>query len=235
MENKTTEKIKGILFLIFFVGAIFGMIIFAETQPSLCFSCFGAILLFFAIATTMDIFSREEKFARDFIPPIILFYAGICLTGLPILFLYSPAFAQVNQTRISIQAVTLGFALVGAVITISETVHLMMQKKQCTMPITAKCIEQKHISDFQGVGGNTSRRTRSFAYIFEFYYNGQRYEVVDEIASNMDSVSPGMSYEIYINPYDPGSFYRKTPKQIIAIYVLGVMFLLVGIGTFLIY
>jgi len=234
MENKTMETIKSVLFLVFFGGAIFGMYIFSQTKPMLCFCCFGAILMFFAVLALVSMIKEGEKNPISYLAPVLVTYAGGALVVIPLLLLYVPSFVGADRLRVGVTAAVLGFFLCGVGIIVMRTASLLRNRK-CTVPVSAKCIDRVFRASNQGTSGHTKRRWQSYAYVFEFEYQGATYTVQDDIASNMDGCTQGFTYELWINPADPTHFYRKTPRQTIAFYVMGACFVLASVLVFCVY
>ncbi len=228
MEQKTKDNIKSILILLCFAAVVIGMYIFSQTEPSLVISCFGIVVFAIGGAMIYGIATEGLKDPRNLIFTILFSYAGLCMIVLPPVLLYVPAMQSLNKTNLAMSFVAFGFFLTGGVVLIAQTARFILLKKKCPVKVIAKCVEREQKKEFE----TNKKRYREFFYYFSFVYEGQEYKVKDDTASNTDGAVQGFTYDLWINPNNPEQFYRKTIKRDVAMYVMGGIFLVIGLIVF---
>ncbi len=239
-EPKKDNPLASAAVLIGFVAWIAGLFIFSKTEPKLCISLFGAFWLIIAIAGMVGAVNDGIKHNRNIVIAFVFAYMGVCLTFVPILQLYVPAFQGEFGSRLAMYLVFLFFVVTGLMFVGTEAYRIFYGYKVCSVEVAAECVKLKDenfwrdevsVAETQGYYGR--RKTVSGVYRFE--YNGRTFEVQDDTNSNKDKPTPGEWLKIRINPSNPHEFYRQTTVSQIAFLVIGVAFLVVGILCFVVF
>lgn len=239
-EPKKDNPLASAAVLIGFVAWIAGLFIFSQTEPKMCISLFGAFWLIIAIAGIVGIVKDGIKHNRNIVIAFVFAYIGVCLTIVPILQLYVPVFQGEFGARLAIYLVFLFFVVAGLMFVGTEAYRIFYGYKVCSVEVAAECIKLKDehfwrdevsVAETEGYYGR--RKTVSGVYRFE--YNGRTYEVQDDTNSNQDKPTPGEWHKLRINPNNPNEFYRQTTVSQIAFFIIGAVFLLVGIVCFIVY
>ena len=193
-KNSTANYILSIVFIIWFVASIGGMLYISKQDnkwPLL--TLFGQYFLVFGLVFLVNSIKNKKILGPEIIVTLvgaICVYAGIALPK-------ATPEERENFTRL-VPFMFLGlFAIVGLIIIFNA---IPKKKKpaitSCTTPVIASCID---IESSDGI--NTS--TPIYCPIYEFYYNGTTYRVKGGSYSNYCNVQIGDRTGLLINPVNP--------------------------------
>lgn len=230
-KNLGGVNISAVVVLAYFVFLMGGLFFFSKTQPTLCFSVFGTLLVLISILFVFN----SKGVIRRFVVGVLFGFAGICMIIFPLLLLYAPSFKDVDGQRLGITIVILFIIAIGFSALIFIISNLIHKKICCTMPVDADVTNRIFRRAGQGVAGGTQSYLSSYRYQYTFMYRGKKYQVEDEWASNMDKLHVGDKIKLYIKPDEPTVFYRKCPHRNIAGVTMGLVWLAIGILCLAVY
>lgn len=196
-KNSTSSCILSIVFIIWFVASIGGMLYISKQDnkwPLL--ALFGQYFLVFGLVFLVNSIKNKKILGPEIIVTLvgaICVYAGIVLPK-------ATPEERENFTRL-VPFMFLGlFAIVGLIIIFNA---IPKNKKpaitSCTTPVIASCIDIESYESSDGI--NTS--TPIYCPIYEFYYNGTTYRVKGDSYSNYCNVQIGDRTGLLINPVNP--------------------------------
>ncbi|MBQ8527102.1 MAG: hypothetical protein IJ429_01390 [Lachnospiraceae bacterium] len=202
MDNKGAsrgETLFSIVFLIWFLGSIAGLVIAAKIgQPGWALVIFGQYFVVFGII------ALHNEIKNGFRNPIFLIFlaVGLIVVTCALMWQLGDDAAKKNVIK-QIPNVAAGIFFLVGVLLFAGIISEKKQQKKCTCAVQGKCVEVKwHYSNSSG-GGKT------YCPVYEYYYNGQVYTGSQGIYTNLLSVGEGEYREIFLNPDKPDMFYEK--------------------------
>lgn len=207
MESKnasaksTWSIVLSILFLVWFVASIIGLIVTAKAQQMGWVAIvFGQYFVVFGFA---GLISELKKGLRH--PIIVVFPAvGLSVVTCGLLWQFGDETMQENVVA-QIPNVIAGLFLLVGILLLLQVIFAKLEQKKCTYAVQGKCVEVKwHYSR-----SRNGRSTKTYCPVYEYCYNGQTYTGSQEIYTNLIHVSEGKYREIFINPDKPTVFYEK--------------------------
>lgn len=224
-ENKPASGIKkagaailGIITLIIFLGGIMGAAIFGETEPKAAIMCVGAIFLWFGIIAI-----ASTKMSLDNAPLLLFPVIGGLMVAIPGLMLLSENSAdfhfEITESMI-IHLLLFSMMIVGAAIIILPIINHRKKLERCSLSVQARCIAL----DMRISHTSKGRRVKTYAPKWEYYVNGQIYEVQEHTYSNVSVPTVGSVYEILVDPYEPTYIYRVVNSHRIMTLAMGIAF-----------
>ena len=230
MDNKNNDrkgisllnKIMGTLVLAVFFGAIAAILYFKDKNETLCVFIFGVVFFVIGIYIIMFVGINKRSFYTLIFPIVgagIMIFSGGYMWGNE--YIKSHIMTLIPAALLSV------FILAGiAIITVTFSTNLS-QKTHCTESLTAVCINlnRTHNSD----SGS------SYAPVYKYYYGGEEYIVAQDFYTNIDVPKIDSEVELYINPENPGEFYRKSFLLNLFKYGMGIIFLACGTAALIAY
>lgn len=224
VDMSAVSIIAGFAIVGFFIAMVVGMVKFSKTNPPLCVSCLGLLILVFGIVAVLS-----TKITWDSWPVIIFPTVGALLTALPIIDMQVKK--NTGETfftdRNILAMISAAFFIAGILMLVMPFVKRHFLLKVCTLPIMATCIDLD-------LRLSSNRRSRSHVYAPKWKYtvNGKEYEHQENSYTNMNVPKIGSEYEILVNPYDPDQIYRNDPSSMKFMVIFGIIFMLAGIAIF---
>ncbi len=199
------EWAVSILFLIWFVGSIAGLLLTAKSgQVGWALAIFGQYFVVFGLIALYN------EIKTGFRNPIFLIFLAVGLIVVTCALMWQLGDDAAKEKVVEqIPNVAAGvFLLVGVLLLIGIVTEKLLQKK-CTCAVLGKCVEVKwHYS-------NSSSGGRTYCPVYEYYYNGQAYTGSQGIYTNMICVCEGEYREIFLNPDKPEVFYEKGTSRML--------------------
>lgn len=199
-KSKTKDAIISVVFLIWFVASIIGMVYVAKTgRTPLLLALFGQYFLVFGIVGLVSAISDggfKPKHA-----PILLFPlvgAGAIIGGF-IMQYGSEELKEKSLAAVPFIFIIL-FAVIGVGLIIAGLYTSLYLKLVCRECVNAECIE---VLETRNSHGGTA-----WCPVYSYYYNGQYYKVSNDVYTNTMYPSVGQQYELYINANNPMQFYE---------------------------
>lgn len=118
------------------------------------------------------------------------------------------------------------FALLGITFIIISIFITRAKKKRCTEIVYGTCVGLDSYTSY-----SDGHHRTMYCPIYEIYYRGQIYRLMNNSHSSIRRVNPGDRVELLINPYQPNDFIdpkRKFGVHTVLIF-LGVLFTALGI------
>ena len=228
-ESKTSkaDSIKVAIFVIAFIGVLIAMPIFAQTEPLLCMTTFGALLLFVGLVGLFQDGVSLERIMNLVIPLI-----GAVLVVISVVNGYHkshPGSFYFTQERM-IEVACVGFGIVGlGMLVIPPVVH-SRKMRECTQVITAMCIyrnyhysKSSHKRGGRTVGRRGSGISRLYNPWWQYEVNGTIYVSSEGVFTNVDVPDIGNLREIRFSPEKPSKIYRPLMGTRVGSVFLGVM------------
>ena len=221
-KYSTGEHILSVIFLIWFVASIFGLIFTAKAgYISLTLAIFGQYFLVFGIAALAS--TIKDK---SFKPILLLFpYVGLGTLVVGCILHWGSDSTKAKIKDMTPQLLLTIFIAAGIILLINAFLKFKDSRK-CSVIVDTTCIEvkTKRSNTYSGPNGNYSNTL--YCPVYEFYYNGTTYRVCDEYYSGFESTYEGESYQLKINPNNPNQF--KTPLaessgEVIVSVILGII------------
>ncbi len=190
-EKKTysiTDIIFTVIFLIWFFGSIFALIITAEINPYYTVIIFGQYFLVFGLI---------GLYKKVLIGGIFAVVGLICIT-IPILMMNPQLFEKtiIWDTVIGTLLI-LAFVLTGLGMAIIPIINRKRLQNRCTYEISATVIRND-------IDYNEGKKL--YCPIYGFYYKGKQYEVSSNQYTNINVKEIGNFETIKINPNNPEEF-----------------------------
>ncbi len=216
------SKIMGAIFLAIFFGAIAAILYFKDKNETLCVFIFGAVFFVIGIYITMFVGINKRNFYILIFPiagaGIIIFSGG---------YMWGNDYIKAHIMSLIPAAFLSVFILAGiAIISVTFLTNLS-QKTHCTESVTAVCINLNRTHD--------SDSGSSYAPVYKYYYGGEEYISAQDFYTNIDVPKIDSEVELYINPENPGEFYRKSFLQNLVKYGMGIIFLACGTAALIAY
>ena len=218
-------NVKGVLFIIAFIGAVIAMVVFSQTEPLLCISTAGAMFLFFGLVSLFqNKFSLENAMALLF--PLIGFFAFAA----PLLGLYSKKHPEVIDLGKNggVTLALIGMAVVGVCIAVLSPISQRAMRKRCPMPVTAKCVFRLFRFTKSSAGGRT-RTGRIYSPVWQYEVDGNVYITSENVYSGENVPEIFEEQEIFYSPEDPSVIMRHLKVANIVPVVGGAAFAACGI------
>lgn len=212
-KKRKRSKFLGILFIIWFVASIVGLLIFQGTLY--CVMIFGQYFLVFGL---IPLFAAEKLEKMISIPFLLV---GICCIVIPYLIMNPHLIPkEVDWDKVIIILILCGFILAGLftiIFTLGKRNHL---KKVCTDEVNATV-----------VGYDTTRSDNGntlYSPVYGFWYNGKDWNVHNNSYSNVGVPEIGQAYVLKVNPENPEEFYNeKSYGYLIGVFVGGLVVALI--------
>ncbi len=199
-RSKTSDAIISVVFILWFVASIVGMIFVAKTgRTALLLALFGQFFLVFGVIGLVSSIS-EGGFKLKQIPILIfpLVGAGAITAGFIIQY-GSEDFKAKCYDALPYIAILL-FAIIGVGLIIAGLYNAFYLKLVCKEHVDAECVEVLVTKNSHG--------GEVWCPVYSYSYNGQNYKSSNDIYSNGIYPSVGQYYELYINPKNPMQFYE---------------------------
>ncbi|MCR5542448.1 MAG: hypothetical protein K6F71_16710 [Ruminococcus sp.] len=200
------DSIKATIFVIAFIGVMIAMPIFAQTEPLLCMTTFGAVILIFGLINLFQNGVSLESIFNLVIPLI-----GAVLVVISVMNVYHKShsdsfyFTQTMMAKIA----CVGFEIVGAGMMVISPVLHFRKMNECTQIITAKCI-------YRNYNKNANGRTAAHHHYelwWQYEVNGMIYVTSENTSTNKDVPIVGDLREIRFSPEKPWKIYRPIKSE----------------------
>lgn len=219
-KNTLFSKIMPIIFLVWFIASLVLLVILSQINSHYMIMIFGQYFLVFGI-----IFANAQRKDRDkSLVPYLFMLIGISCIIIPLLMMYPNLLTiEINWERTIPILVMLLFIIVSLAMIISPIIKTKRLKKVCTLRVCATVI--KHKTEY------SDRGRKLFAPVYEFEFNGKKYEVCKEQYTNINVIPKGTIVELLINPLDPEEFLDDSNFSFYVI-GMGVLFFIVSFIIF---
>ena len=194
-ENPIWGKLLLILILSGFIIFIFGGI---KNQPWLSIEAMGCMF----VAVTATSIKQNRKKLKGSVGTYMLFSCvGLAMMIGALVFRFSDGLRQTMSDNPSMIIGPLCIAI-GAIIIFSNVLTAIMNRKNCTVKVMAKCIS---------LDASHSNKSTTYAPVYEYEYGGQMRTVRGNEYSNFGNPKLGEVREIYIEPETHSCYYE--PKR----------------------
>lgn len=216
---KIKDTIIGIVALVWFLATFVGIIVVMESDNKWLALALGGQLFFILGIVLISSRIKEKNFhlvdGLLFIFPIL--GLGGIVASLVIYFEIEPVIDFCKEYMV--YAFLGVLLLAGLIMLFAWYRSAIWLKVICTQRIEAKCIEVMEM--FRSTEHGFRKK---FCPVYQFYFNGNWYDVCNNVFSNLSKAQEGEIYEIYINPKNPNQFYELTRG-----YTLGIGLLIIGL------
>ena len=217
-EEDKGSGIKSAVFLITFVGAILGAIVFSQIEPLLCVTCIGAVFL--VIGTMGALQGRFPDNAPMLIVPLI----GLLMTVLPVVALYGRRTGTTLLTVDTVVTIALGvMILVGVGLVVLPPVIHAARLRRCTCTVPAVCIFRTYRFDRSTDARGRSYTRQIYSPVWQYAQDGVVY-VTAEGVYGADTPEIGERREILCDPQHPADIYRPQKAARIIPTIIGILF-----------
>lgn len=213
MNNSPFEKILSVIFVMWFIGSIISLVVLSEINGYYTVIVLGQFFLVFGL-----VIPKGET--KDWLITITFILVGLVCLIIPFLMLHPELVnSEVDWDYVIVILVLSAFVIAGLAMIFIPIRKYKRLKKVCSISITAKIVE------------NLSRYSdgkKLYCPVYEFDFGGKKYNVSDNIYTNIGVKPVGTLVDMKINPNDPNEFLNKEPSSIILL-VMGIIFLLASI------
>lgn len=219
-KERVVGTIATIVFLIWFVGSLGGMVYFGNVHKwAMVMAILGQIFLVFGVLFIISGIKDDCNFQ------LVAAYFPI-LGGILLVLAYhygvngkeAVAFIEKYLPCLS------GFAfLMVGISVVSVTFFKHRRKKRvCDYSIMATCVDLKQR---RYIGWKT------YCPVYEIYFHDQTIKLCDRVYSNANTIEVGTRKELFINPKKPKEFYeeRQERADLFLGYGLGIVFIAVSV------
>lgn len=205
-EYTTKDWIVGILFVLWFFGSFAGFLLVAKAGMTwFAATVFGQIFLVIGIMVVVEGIKK-----KNLAPVFLIFvYVGLlaCIIGVVGEF---GGEATKEQMIGLLPTLAISIFLFMGILLFANAVMLAQNKKKCTVPLRAKCVEIKQKIGATETSGNQRRTRYVYCPVFEYTYNDRLYRVDNGMYTSMLSVAEGGNYNVMINPNKPEQYFEES-------------------------
>lgn len=211
-KSKTSDAIISVVFLIWFVASIIGMVYVAKTgRTALLLAIFGQYFFVFGIIGLISAIS-DGGFKPKHVPILLFPLVGAgAIAGGFIIQYGSKDLKEKSLAAVPFIFIIL-FAVIGVGLIIAGLYLCLYLKLVCREYVNAECIE---VLETRNSHGGTA-----WCPVYSYYYNGQYYKVSNDVYTNTVYPSVGQQYELYINANNPMQFYEPHNSRMTGIYMI---------------
>ena len=214
VREKHKSSLIGIVFIIWFIASIIGLIYFSKINEYYTIMIFGQYFLVFGM---IPLFKAEGSDKLISIPFLSIGILGLVI---PYLMMHSELLGfEINWESFLAFLGVLIFFLVGAALFITPIIKKNRLKKVCTETVSATII--KHHTYYSD--GKTM-----YCHVYSFKYINKEYKVSDNYYTNVGVKPVGTVVELKINPDNPNEFLDNSSYYFISM-TIGFVFLAVSI------
>lgn len=229
---KKKDTIIGVAFLVWFFASIGGMLYVIKIGQIWLFPAFfGQYFLVFGILG-INSFVQEGKFGYDALWSLLFPLVGIvCIAASFVWHFGSEELWEKCMEYIPYAGLGL-FVLAGLYMMGMWIRSRFLLEKICSQRVEAKCIEV-----LNNIESRNGSRTTTYCPVYQFYYNGNMYDVCNNVYTNLFCPEVNTVYEIFINPTNPTQFYEPTGNKRtgIIMLILGICFIVFPIFGMVMY
>lgn len=221
-EHNSSKKISigGWIFLIWFIGSMIAMPYLFSINPNYGVMMFGQYFLVFGI-----IFLKAAKKSEERVIPILFGLIGLSCIIIPYLMMKPEVDGiEINREIVFKLLCVCVFVLGGLMAVFMPIIRIKNLKGKCTIEVEATIIKNDFI--YNG-------RHKTYCPVYEFEFNGKKYEVKNNQYTNIYVKPVGTIVNIKVNPDNPEEFLGKEVGSIGSI-VMGVITLIVSIPLLII-
>lgn len=222
------QSFKAFLIIAVFIGAIISAAIFSQTEPMLCIASVGSVFLVIGLISLF-----QNGLSLDDLPLLIMPTVGLLMTGIPIIMVYHRTHPDsFNITNENVYDIILAcLAVVGFVMTVAPHISHRSKMSKCSETIQAKCIyyDTKNATS-RGAYGRI-RHYHLYSPTWQYEINGTLYVTKEPAYTDYEVPHIGDMREIRYDPTAPQDIYRPTGRNILIVNIIGIMCLLMGLGT----
>lgn len=218
--KKPSNIIITIVFLIWFVGSIVGMIYCSHNDmPYLVITLFGQYFLVFGLFATIG--GIRDKHFQPMTLLLVLIGIGAMACGL-ILQFGTASMENIVENLVPYLLLSI-FVIAGVGMLMGGILYYQKKQTTCTYAVNAKVIDlKKHRSD----------GTTTYSPVYEYYYGGEYVKYESNTYTNVHVPQIGDYKELRINPSNPREVMEGSAAKALLIFfvIMGSMFVLGGIG-----
>ncbi len=221
-EQTAGSKAGGVIFVIFFIICVLGIIVSSQFNPAMSVTFMGLIFTVVGIYAVVSNIKNGETSALGiiFIFPI----AGIAMTVISSVVIWGPPHMKDTLMEHVPHLALCGFLLVGFLIMLTGIATNIKRKTIAYAEITAICSDVKSRLSRRGSSGHR-HTVRTFCPVYTFYFNGQEYTLSDSVYSSNCTVQPGDECTLHVNPSNPKDFYSELSGSTAGMIVGGALFM----------
>lgn len=209
-NNESSKPWLGIIFLLWFLGSIAGLVISAKMgMTGLLLAIFGQYFAFFGFmifGSELKVFLKRDKNKETKWAPLlisgVLATGGIIIVSLGLLLQFGTEdIRELVGALFPVLGVAL-FVFIGIGFLVAAFTKRRYSKAHMTHELEAKCVKiDSRIS--RNSGGHEGHSRTVYAPVWEYYYNGQTYQNHHPVWSNICQYKLGDIKMIKINPEHP--------------------------------
>lgn len=219
MKKDLKSNLIGTIFLIWFIGSIISMLYLSKINEYYTIMIFGQYFLVFGLIPLKAAIGKEKLISIPFI------LVGLCCIVIPYLMMNPDLLSvNLNWNNIIPLLLILVFVIAGIAMIFIPVIFNNKLKKICTITVNAKIVDYKCTY--------SDNRKKLYCPIYEFEFNGKKYEVSNNKYSNFDNKPIETIINLKINPDNPNEFIDNRNFDSLII-ILGIIFLTISIPIFI--
>ena len=217
-ESKSSKAgiIFSIIFILWFLASIIAMACLSKINGYYTVMVFGQYFLVFGLALCLN---KDINNKRNLIPGILFILVGIACIIIPYLMMEPYIYEIVinwDGWVIATPVLTISpFAIGGLALILVPIIKTKLLKSRCTIEVAATIVDYAVTKSDNG--------GKLYCPIYEFQFNGQKYEVKNNVYTNIDVKPIGTLVNLKINPDNPKEFLGKSRSLIFCIF-MGIIF-----------
>ncbi len=224
-RKKSTETLpekwtlQTILFSIWFVGSMVGIVYFMLVQMNIiiCMMLMGNLFFGCGIRIIIDKYKKKEK---DIGPFVFMFVGSILIIGGGFILWGTDKSVEMVIFLVPVFICSL-FILIGLFFALNVFINNHACKKRCTERIQVRRSKIKIVDAEEDLVNPET----NFLPVYSYTYKGRRYKTD---ISDFSSESDDLPY-IFINPDKPKEYYKNGHLEALWIYIVGGITIAIGI------
>ncbi len=199
-KSKASDAIISMIFLIWFVGSIIGLVVAGKTgKNSLVIALMGQYFLVFGIISIASTISNGG-FKLKHTPTLIFPIIGLGAISYGLINQFGSEDLKSKSYSVLPYIFIILFVVIGVGLIIGGLYNSFYLKLVCREYVSAECVDVLKTTNSDG--------GEVWCPVYSYYYNGQYYKSSNDIYTNGTYPSLGQNYELYINSKNPMQFYE---------------------------
>lgn len=211
-------KIVGIIFLIWFFCSMLAMLILSQINTYYTVMVFGQYFLVFGVIVLLGAGKNKAV-----VIPFIL--VGLACIIIPYLMMKPEINGMVIDWGAVIAVLFIfAFVLAGLVLTFIPIIQIKKSKEKWNVEVPAVIV---------GYDENHGDSSMLYCPIYEFDFNGKKYNVMNNHYSNVGLKEIGTIISLKINPENPEEFLDRRISSFVPMFI-GIVFLVIATPLFIV-
>lgn len=219
------QIIFTIVFLLWFIISILGMIYFSENDNTgMVVLLFGSYFFIFGLIG-ISLGGIKLKNVWILLFPTI----GLALMISSAIFMWGSDEAILQLGKLIPILLLCLFIVVGIGLILGTVVTDNNLKKRCTYQIIARCVKLNSHLSRTTYGDFGTKARKLYAPVFSYCFEGKNYETEHNIYKNFGNPNVDDDVYIFINPDYPTEIYFPSKSTKLSLISIGIIFVIIGI------